>query len=187
MLAAVLTALAILTCADGNDTERVLSAVNAAYSPVTAISCDYSYSKTVSLLEEDVKASGHVSVDRVSGQLEWTRSKPFVSTLIFGPSDVQGTSVTKENRQIYKKISKFIESRVRSSEIADLKEFNIDASETSREYVLVMTPKSGDMPALFVRMILTFRKDDMILSTIKMEDQYGDTTVIMLSSVKLTR
>lgn len=187
MFIAILTAMALLSSVQSTDTERILSVIEAAYSPVRSISCDYSYTKSVSLLEEELKASGRVMIDRASGRLEWYKTEPSCSSLLFASGDVQGTSITKDNKQIYRKISKFIESYSESFKIADPKEFDITASETSQEYLLTMIPRPGSTAAIFGKITLCFAKKGTVLNRIKLEDQYGDVTIINLSSVKITR
>jgi len=187
ILFSIIAALWSVAFLSPSDSEKVISSIDSVISSVSRISFSYRYAKTVSLLKEEIKASGYVEIDTESSILNWTKESPSHSAITFTKDDVSGTSVTKDNKQIYRKISKFINSRISSGTIADRKDFRRTVEITERGYILHLEPRSPESIPFFTVMDITFDKSSFILKEIRMTDAESDVTVISISSVKTER
>jgi len=170
-----------------NDSGTVIGKIDSVLVSISRLSCDWYYQKTVSILQEEITASGCVEIDMKSSVLRWDKNTPAHTELLFTPTDVSGTSVSKDNRQIYRRISKFVNSRVNSKTIADPKDFKRTVSIADNEYVIRMVPKSQEMMALFTEIELIFDKRSLLLKKIMMVDSDSDVTVITIKSIKTER
>jgi len=170
-----------------SESDRIMASIDSMTATISHISFQYQYSKTVSLLQEEITAAGQVDIDMSSSILKWTKESPSHSEIIFAQGDAQGSSITKDNKQIYRKISKFINSRLNSRTIDGQKEFNRSVSCRSTGYVVHLVPKSEEAFPFFTRIELTFDKTSFLVKEIRMEDSDADVTVISISSIKTGR
>jgi len=187
VLIITLSALLALSVPDEKTSDNIVSRIDAVTSSFRTLSCNYSYSKTVSLLQETVSAEGSVEIDMKTSVIRWTKRSPEHTEMIFSPDDVQGTSITKDNKQIYKKIAKFITSRAGSKGIGEQKDFKRTVSSANGVYVMKLTPKNRDSIPFFTQIDLTFDAKSCILKEIRITDEDSDITVISIDSVRIER
>ena len=131
------------------------------------IECNYKQEKKLSMLNEPLISAGIFKYEK-DGDISWEQQMPFKETfLINGKSD----------NKFDKNINQFIVS-ILTGNILNNTKLDVSYSEDEQSYIIVMTPKKGEMKKKLKEIILTFHKEIVTLSQLDIISQNGDVSRI---------
>ena len=144
--------------------EKILKAH---FTNLNYIECNYKQEKELSMLNEPLISTGIFKYEK-EGNISWEQQTPFKETfLINGKSD----------NQFNKHINQFIMSILTGNILNDTK-LEVSYSEDEQSYIVVITPKKGEMKKKLKEIILTFHKEIVALSQLDIISQNGDVSRI---------
>ena len=144
--------------------EKILKAH---FTNLNHIECNYKQEKELSMLNEPLISTGIFKYEK-EGNISWEQQIPFKETfLINGKSD----------NKFDKYINQFIMSILTGDILNDTK-LEVSYLEDEQSYIVVMTPKKGEMKKKLKEIILTFHKEIVTLSQLDIISQNGDVSRI---------
>ncbi len=144
--------------------EKILKAH---FTNLNHIECNYKQEKELSMLNEPLISTGIFKYEK-EGNISWEQQMPFKETfLINGKSD----------NKFDKYINQFIMSILTGDILNDTK-LEVSYLEDEQSYIVVMTPKKGEMKKKLKEIILTFHKEIVTLSQLDIISQNGDVSRI---------
>ena len=127
----------------------------------------YKQEKKLSMLNELLISAGIFKYEK-EGNISWEQHTPFKETFL-----INGKSDNKFDKQI----NQFIISLLTGDILNDTK-LEVSYSEDEQSYIVVMTPKKGEMKKKLKKIILTFHKEIVRLSQLDIISQNGDVSRI---------
>ena len=144
--------------------EKILKAH---FTNLNHIECNYKQEKELSMLNEPLISTGIFKYEK-EGNISWEQQTPFKETfLINGKSD----------NKFDKHINQFIMSILTGDILNDTK-LEVSYSEDEQSYIVVITPKKGEMKKKLKEIILTFHKEIVTLSQLEIISQNEDVSRI---------
>ena len=131
------------------------------------IECNYKQEKDISMLNEPLISTGIFKYEK-EGNISWEKQTPFKETFL-----ING----KLDNKFDKHINQFIMSILTGDILNDTK-LEVSYSEDEQSYIVVITPKKGEMKKKLKEIILTFHKEIVTLSQLEIISQNGDVSKI---------
>ena len=145
--------------------EKILKAH---FTNLNYIECNYKQEKELSMLNEPLISTGIFKYEK-EANISWEQHTPFKETfLINGKSD----------NKFDKYINQFIVS-ILTGNILNNNKLEVIYSEDEKSYIIVMTPKKGEIKKKLKEIILTFHKEIVTLSQLDIISQNGDVSRII--------
>ncbi len=141
--------------------------INAHFKNLTEIDCNYRQEKQLSMLKEPLISTGTFKYEK-GGNVSWEQQTPFKETFL-----ING----KSNNKLDKYINQFIMSILTGDILNDTK-LEVSYSVAEQSYIVVITPKKGEMKKKLKEIILTFHKEIVTLSQLDIISQNGDVSRI---------
>lgn len=155
---------------------------------VKSIDSDFIQEKNLSVLTEKIVATGHFSFKK-ENRLRWEYKEPFRYLVILNNGKVYVKDENKENKfdmqsnKLFREINNLIVNSVQGK-LNDTKNFNLKAFESTKNYLIEMTPRSKNLKEFVQTMEVTFDKSDYSVTSINMIESSGDNTCISFVSRK---
>ena len=131
------------------------------------IECNYKQEKELSMLNEPLISTGIFKYEK-DGNISWEQQTPFKESFL-----INGKPDNKLNQHI----NQFIMS-ILTGDILNNPKLDVSYSEDEQSYLVVMTPKRGEMKKKLKEIILTFHKKIVTLSQLDIISQNGDVSRI---------
>ena len=131
------------------------------------IECNYKQEKELSKLNKPLISTGIFKYEK-EGNISWEQQTPFKETFL-----INGRSDNKFNKHI----NQFIMS-ILTGDILNDPKLEVSYLEDEQSYIVVMTPKKGEMKKKLKEIILTFHKEIVRLSQLDIISQNGDVSRI---------
>ena len=144
--------------------EKILKAH---FTNLNHIECNYKQEKELSMLNEPLISTGIFKYEK-EGDISWEQQTPFKETFL-----ING----KSNNKLDKYINQFIMSILTGDILNDTK-LEVSYSVAEQSYIVVITPKKGEMKKKLKEIILTFHKEIVTLSQLDIISQNGDVSRI---------
>lgn len=131
------------------------------------IECNYKQEKELSMLNEPLISTGIFKYEK-NGNISWEQQTPFKETFLIN---------RKSDNKLNKHINQFIMS-ILTGDILDDAKLEVSYSENEQSYIVMMTPKRGEMKKKLKEIILTFHKEIVTLSQLEIISQNEDVSRI---------
>lgn len=189
----VIISIAFFCClhiaAQNTDQSEIKQKISKTASTIRTMQCDFVQTKQLKMLNDKMVSHGKMYYKQGS-KLRWEYTSPY--TYIFL---LNGTTVVISNNKrndvidvnqsnIFKEIVRIMMNCMIGKSLTDERDFSVTISTTSTEWVAKMIPQRKEMKKLFKQIILHFNKQKMMVSSVELIENNGDTTLIELKNIK---
>lgn len=156
---------------------------------VKSIDCDFTQTRHVSIMDEDMISKGHMSYAAPS-HLEWAYTSPNPMELVLDGETVTittaGKSSTADTRQnrMYREISRLLMGSISGSALTDSKTFATAVTRDKGFIVAELVPKKAELKRMWSKMTMYFNASTMIADRIEILEAGGDTTTIVFTNIR---
>jgi outer membrane lipoprotein-sorting protein len=153
------------------------------------ISSDFTQSKHLSFLEEDVKSKGLFYFQK-ENRLRWEYTEPFFYLIIFNndtiliKDDKNANLYDAASGRIFREINNIMLNMVNGS-ILESHDFTFEYFENSRSYKLELTPQDENMKEFLTKIRLIINKNDYSVDELFMIEKSDDYTHIRFINKRL--
>ena len=180
-----------LSFAQMNSTEikKLKENINSATSNLTSLQSDFTQTKHLDFMENDVKSSGKLYFKSKS-KIRWEYTSPFHYYVIFNNEKMfvndngkkQETELSSS--KLLKDLSKIMLGTVNGSGVLDETKFKISYLKTGNDYLAKMIPTDKTYKKYIQQIDLTFDGKSFLLKKIKTTEPSLDYTLIEFTNQK---
>lgn len=169
--------------------KKLKSNINSATADLTSLQSDFTQTKHLDFMENDVKSSGKLYFKSKS-KIRWEYSSPFKYYVIFNNEKmfVNDNGKKKETElsssKLLKDLSKIMLGTVQGSGVLDETKFKITYSKSGSDYVAKMIPTDKTYKKYIQQIDLTFDGKSYLLKKIKTTEPSLDYTLIEFNNQK---
>ena len=168
---------------------QVRQRINNIASHMRSMTCNFVQVKTLKMVRSKVVSRGNMYYSR-PGRLRWEYTSPYRYTFILNGQTVllknaRGNSrINVEQSKMFKEITRIMMSSVLGTCVSDNRDFTVSLQGPGNSWQAVMAPKRNPMKQMFSTIVVYFDMARSIVSSVKMVERNGDTTVIQLKNVR---
>ncbi len=172
------------------DVQReVLEKIDKAAAAMASMECEFTQTKSMSLLSSDMKSHGVMYFQRPS-KLRWQYVAPYDYTFILNGDQVQlkSTKSTKnidvKGNKMFRQITDIILNCITGAGLKSTSDFTVEIYVKDGTYMAKMFPKKKELKQIYSVIEVTFNATQTMVSSVKMTEKTGDATVVTLTNVK---
>lgn len=188
LLSASLLAVA-QTAVTADEQERIIAEINAAAKDVRTIQCDFTQTKTLSIMNDRLVSRGNM-VYAQPGHLRWAYTTPYTYTFVITDDKVhiakgsQRSSIDLRSSQAFQELARLMAGSVTGQCLASGRDYDVTILADAHTYVAQLRPKDKRLRQLFATIRLTFDRQTRIVREVLLTEPAGDTTTITLNNVR---
>ncbi len=171
------------------DEAKIKQQINAVASSMKTMQCDFVQTKYLKMLNDKMVSKGKMYYQQ-SDKLRWEYTTPYTYTFVLNGAKVliskgkRNDVINVNQSKMFKEIARIMMNSVVGKCLTDSKDFKVDLTGSSSEYVATLYPQRKQMQQMFQKIILHFNKQKSTVSTVELIEKKGDKTVIELKNVK---
>jgi outer membrane lipoprotein-sorting protein len=156
---------------------------------IKSISSKFTQEKVLTALTEKITSNGTFQFKR-ENKVKLEYLKPFSYTMVMSGDKMLVRDDQKENRmnlksnKLFQQINKIMIDCIQGS-ILESKDFTTRVFENDKMFLLEMTPVSKSLKNFFETIVLKVEKSDYSLSSMQMNEQGGDLTLLTFTDKKI--
>ena len=168
--------------------QRVISQINQKVSKLSSMTCDFTQTKNLALLNNKIVSNGRMHYKR-NNKLRWEYTAPYKYLFIFNGAKVYVGNKSRKDvidtntNKIFKEVARIMMSTVTGTALSNSSDFSIDVADGKTLWQVVLVPKRKDMKKMFKKITLNFTKSDMMISEINIFENNNDRTNIRLKNI----
>lgn len=182
--------LNILPASALTDKEKkdVIDKINKTSSGISTMSGSFTQTKNLSLLNDKMVSEGTINYQK-SDKLRWEYTTPYKYIFIFNGSKVYVGNKNKKDvidtntNKVFKEVARIMMSTVTGTALSNSTDFTTDVSESGNQYLVTLVPKKKEMKSMFSKVILSFNKNNLLVSEINIVEKNGDKTNIKFKNI----
>lgn len=179
-----------VTAASLSETQKqdIITRINKSASGLKSMSCSFHQTKYLSLLSDKMESQGKMYY-RQPNKLRWEYTSPyqylfvFNGTKVFIGSKSRKDVIDTQTNKVFKEVARIMMSTVTGTALSNTSDFSIDVSDGNTMWDVTLVPKKKDMRNMFSKILLSFRKTDLMISEINIYEKNNDRTNIKLKNV----
>lgn len=154
------------------------------------MSCRFTQTKELSILQEKMVSNGVMYYCRQGGRLRWEYQSPYVYTFVMNGnrvmmrSDERTDVIDTSRNQLFGQIARIMMNTLTGRCLTAAEEFKTEVRVEANEWIAELTPRRRDMTQFFARIRLHFDPQRRVVSRVEMFEQSGDRTVIDLKNIR---
>lgn len=194
----LLTILMLLICtvtaADAAMTaaqrQSVIAKINKSVSSISSMICDFTQTKTLSLLNDRMVSSGKMYYKRAN-KLRWEYESPYKYLFVFNGAKVYVANKSRKDvidtktNKLFKEVARIMMSTVTGTALSNSADFTIGLADASSCWQVTLVPKKREMKKMFSKIMLVFKKSDLMISEINIYEKNNDKTNIKLRNITI--
>ena len=171
------------------DEAKIKQQINAVASSMKTMQCDFVQTKYLKMLNDKMVSKGKMYYQQ-SDKLRWEYTSPYTYTFVLNGAKVliskgkRNDVINVNQSKMFKEIARIMMNSVVGKCLTDSKDFKVDLTGSSAEYVATLYPQRKQMQQMFQKIILHFNKQKSTVSRVELIEKKGDRTVIELQNVK---
>ncbi len=171
------------------DEAKIKQQINAVASSMKTMQCDFVQTKYLKMLNDKMVSKGKMYYQQ-SDKLRWEYTTPYTYTFVLNGAKVliskgkRNDVINVNQSKMFKEIARIMMNSVVGKCLTDSKDFKVDLTGSSSEYVATLYPQRKQMQQMFLKIILHFNKQKSTVSIVELIEKKGDKTVIELKNVK---
>lgn len=156
---------------------------------INSISSNFRQEKTLTALTETIVSNGVFNFKRAN-KVRMEYKKPFAYMMVMNGDKMlvkdegHSNTVNLKSNKLFQQVNKIVIDCVQGT-ILDSKDFTSKVFESPKEFLLEMTPTSKALRGFFQTIVLIVEKKDYSVSSIKMNEPSGDTTIITFTEKQI--
>lgn len=169
---------------------EIVEAIDRSASSLQSMSCRFTQTKELSILQEKMVSNGVMYYCRQGGRLRWEYQSPYVYTFVMNGnrvmmrSDERTDVIDTSRNQLFGQIARIMMNTLTGRCLTAAEEFKTEVRVEANEWIAELTPRRRDMAQFFARIRLHFDPQRRVVSRVEMFEQSGDRTVIDLKNIR---
>lgn len=170
--------------------EETLLAIRTTGEAIESLECEFTQTKTVSMLEQKMISEGKLYFRKPSA-VRWEYLTPVHNFFIMNGEDLLAGNDASAKRSSLKKnrfarmISSLIVGSLSGECLEDSRNFKTELSLETGEWVAVLTPLRRDLSQLCSSIVLRFNPKTALANSITLNEASGDCTHIVFRNMKI--
>lgn len=170
--------------------EEMLRAIRTTGASIESLECEFTQTKTVSMLEQKMVSGGKLYFRKPSA-VRWEYLTPVHNFFIMNGEDLLAGNDASAKRSSLKKnrfarmISSLIVGSLSGESLEDSRNFKTELSLETGEWVAVLTPLRRDLSQLCSSIVLRFNPKTALANSITLNEASGDCTHIVFRNMKI--
>lgn len=168
---------------------QVRQRINSVAAHTNSMTCNFVQTKTLHMLKSKVVSRGNMYYSKPN-KLRWEYTSPYHYIFILNGQTVwlknsKGNSrINVAQSKMFKEITRIMMSSVLGTCVSNNRDFNVSLQGRGNSWQAVMTPKRNPMKQMFKQIIVYFDMAKSMVSSVKMIEKNGDTTLITLKNIR---
>lgn len=168
---------------------QVKQRINNVASAMNSMKCDFVQTKSLRMLKSNVVSKGVMYYGKPN-KLRWEYTSPYQYVFILNGQTVwlknsKGNSkIDVAQSKMFKEITRIMMSSVLGTCVSNNRDFKVSLSGHGNAWQAVMIPRRNPMKQMFSSITVCFDMAKSMVSTVKMTEKNGDTTLITLKNVQ---
>lgn len=185
LICAISVSAATLTPQQKQD---VISKINKAASGLKSMSCSFTQTKYLSMLNDKMVSEGKMYYKQPD-KLRWEYTTPYQYLFIFNSTKVYVGNKSRKDvidtntNRVFKEVARIMMSTVTGTALSNSKDFSIDVADGNSVWQVTLIPKKKDMKKMFSKIVLSFNKSNLMIAEINMYENNNDRTNIKLKNI----
>ena len=177
------------TAVTASEQERIITEINAAAKDVHTIQCDFTQTKTLSIMDDRLVSRGSMIFAQPS-RLRWCYTSPYSYTFIITDDKVhiakgsQRSSIDLHSSQAFQELARLMAGSVTGQCLTSKSDFDVTILADANSYIAQLRPKDKRLRKLFATIRLTFDRQTRTMREVLLTEPGGDTTTITLHNVR---
>lgn len=169
--------------------KQILERIDKAASEMASMQCEFTQTKSMSLLSTDMKSNGKMYFQRPA-KLRWQYLAPYDYIFILNGEKVQLKSakstknIDVKGNKMFRQITDIILNCITGAGLKNTSDFTLELYKSGSTYFAKMYPKKKELKQIYQVIEVTFNPELTMVSTVKMEEKTGDATVVKLTNVQ---
>lgn len=175
----------------GKQKEAVVAKINKTAAAMKSMSCQFTQTKTVSLLKNTMVSKGTMQYQQPD-KLRWAYTSPYKYLFIFNGTKVYVANKSKKDvidtqtNKMFKEIARIMMSTVTGKALSNAADFDVVVNDNKTTYNVMLTPKKKELKQMFQKVELIFSKSNSMISEINIfEKKNNDKTNIKFSNISI--
>lgn len=170
--------------------EEMLRAIRTTGASIESLECEFTQTKTVSMLEQKIVSEGKLYFRKPSA-VRWEYLTPVHNFFIMNGEDLlAGNDASAKHSSLKKNrfarmISSLIVGSLSGESLEDSRNFKTELSLETGEWVAVLTPLRRDLSQLCSSIVLRFNPKTALANSITLNEASGDCTHIVFRNMKI--
>jgi outer membrane lipoprotein carrier protein len=167
--------------------QLMLEKITASSARMKTLICDFEQIKELSILNEKMVSKGKMYY-RNDNHLRWEYIAPYIYTFVLSDKKIMMQAenskknvVDVNSSRFFQEIIKIMMNGINGNGLTDIKSFTVNYYWSKNQWRVNLNPLQKEMKKMFSTIRLTFNVHDYTVDKVEMEEQNGDTTVILLS------
>ncbi|MBQ7443962.1 MAG: outer membrane lipoprotein carrier protein LolA [Bacteroidaceae bacterium] len=168
---------------------RIISDISHAASQVATLSCDFTQTKTLSILTDRLVSHGNMLFSRPQ-KLRWCYTKPYAYTFIINgerisiAKDSRRSDIDLRSSQLFKETARLMAGSVTGQCLTQEGDFDVTILADATTYVASLRPKAKRLRTMFADIRLTFDRASKCVRQVVLTEPSGDTTLITFTNIR---
>lgn len=184
-----LSSVFFLGVAQNINKAQVEQKINQAAAKMHTMQADFIQTKYLKILNEKMVSSGKIYYQQ-SDKLRWEYVSPYSYVFIMNGNLVSvrtgshNSVIDVHNNKMFKEIARIMMNSVVGKSLSNSSDFKVNLSDAGSRWIATLIPQRKNMRDLFQKIILSFNKQEAVVSRIEIYERKGDKTFIYLKNIK---
>ncbi len=169
--------------------QEIIGSINSAASAMKSMTCSFSQTKYLSLLSDKMVSEGKMYY-RQPNRLRWEYTSPYQYLFVLNGTKVYVGNKSRKDvidtdaNKVFKEIARIMMGTVTGTVLSGSSDFSVDVADGGTVWRVTLVPSKKEMKRMFSKIVLSFRKNGLMVSEIDIYEKNNDRTNIQLKNVK---
>lgn len=171
-------------------TQEILSAIDRTTSAVKTLRCEFTQTKELSILRDQMVSHGVMYYQQEGGKLHWEYTSPYRYTFILNGDRVlmrsseQTQVVNTSDNRIFQEIARNIMNSLTGRCLTATNDFRTQIRTENGTWIAELTPIRREMQPFFTQLRLHFDPKRQLVIRVEMIEKNKDRTIIDLKNIQ---
>lgn len=168
---------------------QVRQRINNMAARTRTMTCTFVQTKSMRMMKNKIVSHGRMYYSRPN-KLRWEYTSPYRYTFILNGNSVRmknskgSRNINVNQSKMFKEITRIMMSSVLGSCVSNSRDFKVSLQGHGNNWQAVMTPRRNPMKQMFRSIIVKFDMRRTVVSSVRMIERNGDTTLITLQNIR---
>lgn len=169
--------------------QEIIGSINSAASAMKSMTCSFTQTKYLSLLSDKMVSEGKMYY-RQPNRLRWEYTSPYQYLFVLNGTKVYVGNKSRKDvidtdaNKVFKEIARIMMGTVTGTVLSGTSDFSVDVADGGTVWRVTLVPSKKEMKRMFSKIVLSFRKNGLMVSEIDIYEKNNDRTNIQLKNVK---
>lgn len=169
--------------------QEIIGSINSAASAMKSMTCSFTQTKYLSLLSDKMVSEGKMYY-RQPNRLRWEYTSPYQYLFVLNGTKVYVGNKSRKDvidtdaNKVFKEIARIMMGTVTGTVLSGSSDFSVDVADGGTVWRVTLVPSKKEMKRMFSKIVLSFRKNGLMVSEIDIYEKNNDRTNIQLKNVK---